>query len=246
MLAPSIASKGGILMFERKCIGPDLLDQLPAEDPRAIRSRRDIKWINSTMMQRGVMARALMRRFADRKPRSLLDLGTGDGTFLLSVARRLAPRWKGIHAVLLDRVNIVSDETREAFNSLGWHVDVVADDVFSYLQRPRSTLNDLVIANLFIHHFPERELARLLALIAQSTRAFVACEPRRSWLGIFGSRMLWAIGCSALSIHDCIVGVRAGFIDGEISSSWPQDGSWQVDEYASGPYSHCFAACRNA
>jgi hypothetical protein len=231
-------------MFERQCLGPDLLDRLPAEDPRAIRSRRDIKWINSTMLQRGIMARTLTRCLPDAKPRSLLDLGAGDGTFLLSVARRLAPQWRDVHAVLLDRVSIVSDDTQKAFNALGWHVEVVADDVFSYLQRSRSSLYDIVTANLFIHHFPERELTRLLGLVAQSSGAFVACEPRRSWLGVIGSRMLWALGCSSLSIRDSIVGVRAGFTDGEVSSAWPRDGSWQVEEYASGLYSHCFAARR--
>ncbi len=229
-------------MFERECLGPDLLDRLPAEDPRAIRSRRDLKRINTTMLQRGIMARTLARSFPDAKPRSLLDLGTGDGTFLLSAARKLGPKWSGVHAVLLDRVSIISDDTREAFNALGWRVDVVADDVFSYLQSPRSSLYDVVTANLFIHHFPEPELKRLLALVARSSRAFIACEPRRSWLGVIGSRMLWALGCSSLTIRDSIVGVRAGFTGAEVSSAWPSDTSWLLDEYASGLYSHCFIA----
>jgi Methyltransferase domain len=231
-------------MFKRTCLGPDLLDQLPAEDPRAIRSRRDIKRINAVMLQRAVMARAIVRHLNDVKPRSLLDLGTGDGTFLLSVVRRLSPRWSGVHAVLLDRVNIVSDATREAFNSLGWSIEVVAEDVFSYLQRRRHSLDDVVTANLFIHHFPDEHLKRLLHLVAQSCNAFVACEPRRCLRGVIGTRMLWAIGCSRLSIHDSIIGVRAGFVDREITSAWPQAGYWFLDEYASGPYSHCFAARR--
>jgi Methyltransferase domain len=230
-------------MFQRKCFGPDFLDQLSADDPRAIRSRRDIRRINIAMLQRLVMSRALKRHLVDVRPRTLLDLGAGDGRFLLSVARRLSPRWTGVHAVLLDRVDIISDETREAYRSLGWSIDVVSEDVFSYLHR-QAPLHDLVTANLFIHHFPEQDLIRLLNLVAQSCRAFVACEPRRSWHGLIGSRMLWAIGCSRLSIHDSIVGVRAGFVDREITSAWPLGESWLLHEYASGPYSHCFAARR--
>lgn len=231
-------------MFQRKCFGPDLLDQLPAQDPRAIRSRRDIRRINTAMLQRIVMSRALKRHLVDMSPRTLLDLGAGDGTFLLSVARRLSSRWNGVHAVLLDRVDIISDATREAYSSLGWSIDVVSDDVFSYLQRRQTRLYDVVTANLFIHHFPEQDLKRLLSLVAQSSYAFVACEPQRSLRGAIGSRMLWAIGCCRLSIHDLIIGVRAGFVNDEITSAWPVGGSWLLHEYASGPYSHCFAARR--
>ena len=53
---------------------------------------------------------------------------------MLSVARRLAPRWPGVTVTLLDRRNIVSQETRETFGALGWKVEMVAADVFAYLR----------------------------------------------------------------------------------------------------------------
>ena len=230
-------------MSDRRCLGPDLLDQLPADDPRAVRSRRDIKIINTIMGQPGIMAHTLLRH-CPHNPRLLMDLGSGDGTFMLRVARRLASRWQRVHVILLDRVGIVSEETRRGFKALGWEVETVADDVFAYLQRQRSTLVDVITANLFIHHFPSAELTRLLALVAASTRTFVACEPRRGLLPSLGSRMLWAVGCSPVSVQDSIVGVRAGFRDNEISASWPRDERWATHESKVRLFSHCFAATR--
>ena len=122
------------------------LDLLPADDPRAIRSRRDLRRVNLFMLQAGIMRRLLMRYAGDAKPRSLLELGCGDGTFMLRLARRLAPRWPDVTVTLLDRQSIVSEETKAAFRALGWHPRTVTADVFAFLEqgaRGRSRRRDL-------------------------------------------------------------------------------------------------------
>ncbi|HEY0266204.1 MAG TPA: hypothetical protein VGC16_05585, partial [Rhizomicrobium sp.] len=91
---------------------PELLDQLPPDDPRAIVSRRDLARINRAMRQPAIMAQALGQFPA---PAILADLGGGDGTFLLHVARRLAKRWPGVRAVILYRQDIVGAQTRAGF-----------------------------------------------------------------------------------------------------------------------------------
>jgi len=52
------------------------LDYLAPDDPRAVRSRRDLVLINAMMRQSAIMAKALSRHPA---PRVLADLGGGDG-----------------------------------------------------------------------------------------------------------------------------------------------------------------------
>src|SRR5436305_10127920 len=69
------------------------LDELAADDPRAVRSRRDLVRVNTFMMQPGIMARALLTHCGPMAPRAILDLGSGDGRFMLRVAALLAPRW---------------------------------------------------------------------------------------------------------------------------------------------------------
>src|SRR5215467_14456345 len=94
---------------------PEWLDHLPADDPRAMRSRRDLTRVNSFMGNAGRMADALLQHTADKAPRTIVDLGSGDGQAMLQVARRLAPRWRDVSVVLLDQQSIVTDATRAGF-----------------------------------------------------------------------------------------------------------------------------------
>ncbi len=95
-----------------RSVEPELLDRMPADDRRAVRARRDLKRLNAVILQTGIMAPILARQWRRGEPRTILDLGTGDGTFMLGVARRLAPRWRDVNVTLLDRQNIVSPQTR--------------------------------------------------------------------------------------------------------------------------------------
>jgi hypothetical protein len=72
----------------------------------------------------------------------------------------------------------------------------------------------------------------------------VACEPRRSRFTLAASGLIGLIGCNAVTRHDGIVSVRAGFIDHEISERWPSSGAWRLEEGPVGPFSHFFVAAR--
>ena len=220
---------------------PEWLDHLPAEDPRAMRSRRDLTRVNRFMGNAGRMAAALARH-APSAPRTIVDLGSGDGQFMLQVARRLAPRWSRVTVVLLDQQNIVSLATRAGFAKLGWRVEPTSADVFNFLARARAA--DIVTANLFLHHFVDEQLTRLFAQVARMAALMVACEPRRSKLVVEASRLLWLAGCNDVSVHDAVVSARAGFSGRELSALWPRDPQWQLQEHAVGLFSHRFIARR--
>lgn len=232
-----------------RSVEPELLDQMAADDQRAVRARHDLKRLNAVILQTGIMVRLLTGHWGDGKPRTILDLGAGDGTFMLSVARGLAARWPGVTVTLLDRQNIVSGQTREAFSALGWKAETVTADVFAYLEQIKSSGVDVITTNLFLHHFEPEPLARLLALAAQSSRLLVACEPRRNKFALRASRLLWAIGCNEVSLHDAIVSVRAGFSGKELSALWPSqdrrdEDRFDLDERAARMFTHCFVARR--
>lgn len=211
---------------------PERLDLLPPDDPRAVRSRRDLARINGVMFQHAIMARALSGL---PPPRRIADLGGGDARFLLGVAKRLAPRWPDVAVLVCDRQDIVSDATRAGFASLGWSVNVCQGDIFETLPDA-----DIITANLFLHHFDDAALARLLALAAQRTRAFVACEPRRGRFAWMAAHMVFALGANAVTRHDAVVSVEAGFTARELSALWPS--GWRLREKAAWPFSHVFAA----
>ena len=217
------------------------LDALPAQDDRALRSRRDIRRLNVLMFQAQLMASALLGH-APAPPRQIVDLGGGDATFMLCVARQLARIWHGVTVVSVDRGALVGEETRAGFRTLGWTLEPVAMDVFDFLEIGGHA--DAVTVNLFLHHLPEEELRALLALVAARTGLFVACEPRRGLWPLFAAKLLWLIGCNDVTRHDAFLSVRAGFSGRELALLWPRDEAWRLAEGWAGPFSHRFVAQR--
>jgi hypothetical protein len=224
-----------------RSVQPEWLDQLDPADARAQRCRRDLARVNAFMRNGAIVASELAR--AAMAPGSWAEIGAGDGRFALSVASRLAPAAGGGRIVLLDRAACAADAA--AFGALGWTCERKRADVFEWLDDPATPTFDAVIANLFLHHFEDGALARLLAAISKRTRVFVACEPRRSRLALAGSHLLGFIGCGEVARHDAVLSVRAGFLDGEIGALWPK-GGWHIEERARALFSHAFVAVRAA
>jgi spermidine synthase len=225
------------MAFPRR-LETELLDVLPADDPAAIRSRRDLKLLNAVMLHPVMMARRL-RGLAPVPPKRIVELGAGDGSLMLRLARRLAPHWPGVVTVLVDRQSIVPASTRAEMHDLGWRQEQVAQDVFAYLAAAEPA--DIIIANLFLHHFEPPQLSQILARSAALAPVFVALEPRRAALPLLGSRLIFLLGCNHVSRHDAQASVRAGFRGRELSALWPRLEGWSLQE---GPaaLSHGFAA----
>ena len=224
--------------FSRR-LEPELLDLLAPEDPRARASRRDLARINFVMRQQTIMAGLLRQQSL---PRRLADLGSGDGRFLLGVARRMAPHWPQVTALLVDRQDIVNAQTREGFAALGWKCETYTGNIFEVLPYLDA---EIITANLFLHHLDDAALRQLVTLAAQKTRGFLACEPRRSPAALLASRMVFALGCNDVTRHDAVASVRAGFAGLELSHLWPGAG-WRLREGLALPFTHAFSARRNA
>lgn len=222
----------------------ELLDELPAGDRRAVRSRRDLQKVNSWMGHAQIMVRTLAGAFTERSPRSLVELGAGDGTLLLRLAKRIAPRWTPLRVVLVDRQRLLSSRTKAEFEALSWQVETLEMDVFDWLRRPDPQPSDVTLANLFLHHFSEDDLRRLLWHAAQQTGFFLACEPRRVNFSLCATALLRFIGCNDVSRHDAKLSVRAGFAKNELSALWPASENWRLMERQAGLFSHCFMAQR--
>jgi hypothetical protein len=222
----------------KRLVEPEWLDELPPDDPRAIRSRRDLRRVNAWMRHPSLMAGALQNGLNDSAPGKIIELGAGDGNFLLAVAQKIAPRWPAANVSLLDLQKNVSAETLADLTELGWRAEVLVADVFNW---PPAEC-DVVIANLFLHHFADARLAELLRLISERAKLFIALEPRRAPWPLFCSRLLAAIGCNDVTRHDAVVSVRAGFSGHELSSLWPDQNNWQLTEQSAGAFSHLFIA----
>jgi hypothetical protein len=221
----------------------ETLDHLREDDPRAIRSRHDLRRINRIMGNVSIVD-SLLKDSLARPPSRIAELGAGDGSLLLSVARRRARAWPGVALTLVDQQNLLSASTSAAFAELGWTVQAAPMDVFAWLEAQDHPRYDVIVANLFVHHFEADALSRLFRAIAQITGCFIACEPRRTRVALLGSHLVGAIGANAVTRRDAVLSVRAGFRDQELSACWPNNGEWQLREHGARLFSHTFAAVR--
>ena len=254
-----------------RVVAAEGLDSLSADDPAAQRSRRDLRRVHLVMGTRSILLRTLRATQMYRQragPLRVLELGAGDGTLMLGVARALADTWPSVELRLLDRQDLVQPATLAGFAACGWAakpwvVDVQdwasprGDQAAQVRDGPSTATQppwDLIIANLFLHHFEAEPLAHLLAAAAARSRCFVACEPRRAALALAGSHLVGLIGANAVTRDDAVLSVRAGFYGQELSALWPaplrladEPGAaspWQLAEYPTGLFSHCFSAER--
>src|SRR2546423_447298 len=139
-------------------VQPELLDDLAANDPRAIHSRRDLRRLNLCMGHVEIVKRALRKAFPKKPARRLLDLGGGDGDFLLKVCRALGHPWQGMEVILVDRQNVMLPETSAAFARAGWSIRFAQHNLFEYLRCRSAPKVDVIVANLVLHHFSDATL----------------------------------------------------------------------------------------
>jgi len=227
-----------------RVVSGELLDALDEADPRAVHARKDLIRINRIMGAARILATELAK--VEAPPHRIVELGAGDGNLMLQVARRLAPRWKGVQVVLLDRQNLVSPATKQGFAQLGWEVQTLQRDVEDWIADAEGERFDIALANLFIHHFDTRDVRRLLRALSERTGVFVASEPRRTRTALLASRLVGLIGANDVTRTDAVLSVRAGFRDQELSALWPRnDQGWLLDERTAGPFGHLFVARRS-
>jgi hypothetical protein len=232
----------------------ETLDVLAPSDPRALRSRRDLQRVNRFLGTRRIIVQGMQQAMGRSIPGlrlRVLELGAGDGSLMLRIAQDLSKWWPAVTVTLLDRLTLVTADTSAAFARLGWSVEMLSADVLDWAAAPmpprRPPRWDVIVANLFLHHFDELLLPRLLSAVAARCDLFVACEPRRTFVSLIGSHLVGALGASRVTREDAVLSVHAGFRDAELSGMWQTDSDeWRLQEHAAGLFSHFFSAARRA
>jgi hypothetical protein len=240
----------------QRVVVPETLDGLAANDPAAMRSRRDLRRVHRAMRTPSIMLTALKDMTLWRHqvtPLRVLELGAGDGSLMLGVAPSLVRKWPQVELTLLDAQALVEPATIRRYAELGWTATTEVADVLDWAAAPSDPLLpgggaarwDVIVANLFLHHFEGAQLDAVLRAVAARTDRFFACEPRRAWLALAGSHLVGAIGANAVTREDAVLSVHAGWRGNELSALWPARGEeWQLEEYSAGLFSHCFRAQR--
>ena len=84
-------------------------------------------------------------------------------------------------------------------------------DVFGVL---KEGIGGVVVANLFLHHFEDEQLAEMGRLL-EGCEVICVSEPWRSRLAMLEGRFLFPF-VNGVTRHDMMVSIRAGFRRGEL------------------------------
>jgi len=150
----------------RRRVEPEWLDRLAPDDPLARRSRSDLKRLNRAMWTLSIVLAGLDRIAARATPQTIIDLGAGDATLMLRIAKQRKNRWPKVAVTLLDRQSNADALTLAGIRATGWEPTVLSTDVDQWLTAPATSVWDIVMANLFVHHFDDEAIARMFAGIA--------------------------------------------------------------------------------
>lgn len=195
-----------------RVIVPEILDSLPPDDPRAIRSRRDLRWIDCYLGNSRWIVRELKSRISG--PARIMEIGAGGGWLCESIHAALpASRLTGLDLV---------PRPPGLTSAIDWKCG-------DFFQTLGDTDAEVCIGSLILHHFTDPAL-RELGERLQSFRQIVFCEPLRARLPLFLSKLSNPF-LGEVTRHDMPVSIRAGFRQGELPGLFGLDSKkWHIRE----------------
>lgn len=203
--------------MKERTIQPDLLDILPHDDPDAMRAREEMLQINGIMRNHCWIER-MVRRHHESGWR-ITELGAGDGALSMRLLKAGCCAASALHAFdLAPRPGNWPEAAR-------W----TSGDVLM------QTLPDteIVIANLFLHHFTREQLCLLGSRLSPSTRLIVAAEPARRRIHTLMGRLFCEVAeLNHVQRHDMQTSIRAGFRGSELRDALGLNAVWHTSAYS--------------
>ena len=189
-----------------RTLEPELMDTASAAD--VAENLRDLSRINRWLGGNRTLAGLLEPYLRAHPSARILDVGAANG----ETVRWLRERFPQTRLIALDRA--------ERLLRLGAGARVAAD-VFDWPIRPKSV--DIVICSLFLHHFDDGAVARILAQFQQAARvAVIAVDLHRHPLArTFLPATRFLAGWHAITVHDGVISVDAAFTPAELRALAP-------------------------
>jgi len=199
--------------MQQRSVQPEILETLPPDHPDAIRGRDDLLLVNGIMGNHGWISRTLLR--FTQPGWHITEIGAGDGALSQKLACRGVCPTSALHA--FDLAPRPADWSSDA----GW----TQGDLFVQTLPP----SEVLISNLFLHHFQPDQLRTLGQRIPPQTRLILAAEPARRWLHTLSGRLFCSIAeLNHVTRYDMQVSIRAGFRGQELPDQLGLGEDWEV------------------
>jgi 2-polyprenyl-3-methyl-5-hydroxy-6-metoxy-1,4-benzoquinol methylase len=189
------------LLLKKRCIEPELLEHASPEEAAA--NLAQIVQLNQRFGGHGVLRKTLAKAVNGNPSFSLLDIGSASGD-TAGVIRQIYP------AATVTSLDV------NPINLAGAPEPKLLADAFDLPFRPASF--DYVFCSLFLHHFPNEEVTRLLAgFYRVARRALLVSDLERHILPyLFFPASKPFFGWTPVTMHDGMCSVRAAFRSGEL------------------------------
>lgn len=189
------------MLAQQRVITPELLDHAPPEEARE--NLRDLVRVNRYFGGHWVLRRIFSSFVAPQQSFSVLDIGAASG----DMGAALRQRYPNATVTSLDR---------NAGHLESAAQPKLAGDAFQLPFRDKSF--DIVFSSLFLHHFSNDEVVRLLrGFGAVARRAVLAIDLERGPLAYyFMPSTQWLLGWKYLTVHDGQISVQAAFKKDEL------------------------------
>jgi SAM-dependent methyltransferase len=179
---------------------------------------RDIRWVNRLLGGRRAILLALRPLLLEAGPGrhlELLDVGTGDADLPVAMIRQARALGRDLAVTAIERDPATAAIALARVRGVS-EIRVVRADATRLPFADRAF--DLVTASLFLHHFRDGELQRLLGrLRALCTRAVIVNDLRRDRLACLSIRWLSrATLRHPMFVHDAPLSVLRGFTAAEL------------------------------
>lgn len=206
-----------------RTLTPELLDSLDPSDPDARASRRDLVRINHWMGNYRWFESIFCPSSVCRT--HCLEIGAGGGELAIRIIQKSC-------CMTYSAVDLAPKPNNWPEAGFWYQTDIFTFHGYSTAE--------VLISNLTLHHFNATELAKIGALIRNSSiRKIVANEPsRRSFhkLQLNAGRL---IGFNSVTLHDGSVSIEAGFRADELPIALglnPELWYWTLEETFMGAY----------
>ena len=193
---------------------PEFLDDPSADRASIAASGDDIAQCNRLFGGTAALLAALAPHWAALRPSAtLLDVGCGVGDLPAAACAHAAAHGVRLTVLALDRRELLAARAAPRVDA------AVVADAFALPVRDASV--DVVTACQFLHHFSEREIARLAREMSRvARRRVVVSDLRRHWVAAAGIWLAsWPLRFHAMTRHDGVASVLKGFVPRELATT---------------------------
>ncbi len=202
----------------------ELLETYPDNHPDAVIARDELRLVNAVMGNHRWMVRRLRKHY--QRDWSINEIGAGDGALSLQFWHEGICEAQRLHGFDLAR------------RPAKWPVGAAWTQGDLFAQRLPDS--EVLVANLFLHHFTDDQLHVLGTRISPKTRVILAAEPERRWIhSAVGRFFCWLAELHPITKFDMQVSIRAGFRENELAASLGLDAQiwhWECQATLLGGY----------